>query len=178
MTKHKSFTTTTTTKLYGNKQSSRPWSTITRGWDAPRSACRDWSAKSRKTCANFYDLSVKISSSCHIIRVTQDYCGYEVSNTGMKNCHKIHITQDYGNIKVVMEVSNRCLQNIFAWEVFKYLGTIQMGSEMAIFAYYQYIEVGWVRKGPKTCLCNIWIVPYLVIIQMYWKENFFISFEM
>ena len=61
---------------------------------------------------------------------------------------------------------------------FKYLETIQMGSEMAIFAYYQYIEVGWIRKGPKTCLCNIWIVPYLVIIQTYWKENFFIYFEM
>ena len=59
---------------------------------------------------------------------------------------------------------------------FKYLGTIQMGSEMAIFAYYQYIEVGWIRKGPKTCLCNIWIVPYLVIIQTYWKENFFYIF--
>ena len=35
---------------------------------------------------------------------------------------------------------------------------------MTIFAYYQYINYayivgGWVRKCPKTCLRNIWMVP-------------------
>ena len=59
-----------------------------------------------------------------------------------------YTTQDYGNIKVVMEVSNPCLQKIFAWEVFKYFGTIQMGSEMAIS-----LHKGWVgQKKSKNLL--------------------------
>ena len=38
--------------------------------------------------------------------------------------------------------------------------TGRFGSEMTIFAYYQYINCayrvsGWVRKCPKTCLHNI-----------------------
>ena len=152
MTKHKSFTTTTTTKLYGNKQSSRPWSTITRGWDAPRSACRDWSAKSRKTCANFYDLSVKISSSCHIIRVTQDSMailwlwGFKFRDKKLPwNAHNSGLWQYQGGYGGFKSAPIKCFCMIF----FKYLGTIEMGSEMVIFAYYQYIEVGWVRKVRK-----------------------------
>ena len=28
---------------------------------------------------------------------------------------------------------------------------------------YQYVESGWVRKSPKPCLRNIWMVPKLKI---------------
>ena len=40
---------------------------------------------------------------------------------------------------------------------------------MAIFAYVQYVNHayivgGWVRKSPKTCLRNIWMVPNVTII--------------
>ena len=45
-------------------------------------------------------------------------------------------------------------------------------KKCCFFAYYQYyishayLVCGWVRKYPKTCLCNKWTVPYLVKIHM------------
>ena len=45
---------------------------------------------------------------------------------------------------------------------FIYYVSTELGGwveKMFIFAYYQYIDSGWVRKRPKTWLRNIWMVP-------------------
>ena len=63
----------------------------------------------------------------------------------------------------------------FSMGPFKYYVIIGLGGwvqKMAIFANYQYKESGWVRKSPKTCSRNIWMVPIWNFEREWSREDF------
>ena len=60
-------------------------------------------------------------------------------------------------------------KGLFTYDVSTGLGG--WTQKLAIFGYYQYTESGRVRKSPKTCLCNVWMVPngdFFMISKLHW----------
>ena len=60
----------------------------------------------------------------------------------------------------LISIYGRGVNGFSSREPFKYYVIIGLGGwvqKMAIFAYYQYIEGGLVRKSQKYCLRNIWM---------------------